>query len=66
MAKRILLADNVETAETSYKVEGTNLDDIYFCQVQAVNSEHSSLQPLPREVFDIVTPKMRKSATGWH
>lgn len=59
--ERILLADNVETAETSYKVEGTNLDDIYFCQVQAVNSEHSSLQPLPREVFDIVTPKMRKA-----
>lgn len=59
--ERQMLADKVETTETSYKVEGTNLDDIYFYRVQAVNSEHSSLLPLPVEVFDIVTPKMRKA-----
>lgn len=60
--ERHMLADKLELTENSYKVEGTNLDDIYFYNVQAVNSEHESLIPShPREVFDIITPKMRKA-----
>lgn len=59
--QKVTVAENAETTEPFYKAEGTNLDDVYMYTVQAVNSEHSSLTTLPREVFDIITPEMRKA-----
>lgn len=56
---REIIAKDAETTSTSYKAEGTNLDDIYYYTVQAVNSEHSSLASMPKELFDIIAPKMR-------
>ncbi|MDE5586519.1 MAG: hypothetical protein K2I92_09360 [Muribaculaceae bacterium] len=55
------VADNAETTTNSYKAEGTNLDDIYFYTIQAVNEDHASLTTLPQELFDIVPPKMRQA-----
>ncbi|MBO5444206.1 MAG: fibronectin type III domain-containing protein [Muribaculaceae bacterium] len=57
----VTLADNAETTETSYKVEGSNLDDTYYYNVQAVNSEYKSLTSKNVELFDIVSPVMRKA-----
>ena len=58
---RVTVVEDAETIEPHFKTEGTNLDDIYFYTVQAVNSEHKSLTTLPRELFDIITPKMKKA-----
>lgn len=58
---RVVLLDKAETAETSLKVDGTNLDDTYFFNVQAINSEYKSLTSKDQEIFDIVTPRMRKA-----
>ena len=59
--RRVNMIENAETTGTSFKVEGSNLDDIYFYKVQAVNSEHKSLETLPKELFDIIAPKMKKA-----
>lgn len=58
---RVWIHDKKEVEGTSLKVEGTNLDDVYYFTVSAVNSEHRSLESRSREVFDIVAPKMRQA-----
>ena len=58
---RMIVADNVETTDNHYKATGTNLDDTYFYNIQAVNSEHKSLTTKSCELFDIIAPTMRKA-----
>lgn len=59
--QRNWIYEKEEVEGTSLKVDGTNLDDVYFFTVTALNSEHKSLESKSREVFDIIAPKMRKA-----
>lgn len=56
-----LVKDKEVTGATSLRIEGADMRDTYYYQVRAVKGDQISMAKEAREVFDIITPTMKKA-----
>lgn len=59
--QRTYVAKSALATENRYKVTGTDPRATYYYQVSANKDEYMSLTRIPREIFDIVPPKMKST-----
>lgn len=58
---KIITDREVAASDTTFKVTDADATKVYYFSVSAADDAHTSLAPLMREVFDIVTPVLKKA-----